>query len=187
MPSVADEILAIFAEKGQSAYYGEDVSQLEHALQAAHCAQRDHASDALVVAALVHDIGHLVDGSPEDIAEQGIDARHEEIGRQWLRKRFGRNVCEPAHLHVDAKRYLCATEPDYLGKLSVASIQSLKLQGGPMTPAQVTHFESNEFHKEAVALRRWDDEAKIPQLDVPGLDHYRQLVDANSGSVEAVC
>ena len=93
---VADEVLALFAKKGQNSYYGEAVSQLEHALQAAQCAQQQHASDELVVAALVHDIGHILEDVPEDSADLGIDAQHEEIGRQWLQQRFGKSVVEPS-------------------------------------------------------------------------------------------
>jgi len=177
MATVADEVVAIFAAKGESAYYGEDVSQLEHALQAAQCAERDKASATLVVAALVHDIGHLVEDAPEDIADQGVDARHEEVGQTWLAARFGKNVYEPVHLHVDAKRYLCATDPSYFGKLSAASVQSLALQGGPMTAREIDDFESNEFYREAVALRRWDDEAKIPGLATRALVEYRELLN----------
>ncbi len=177
MAKVSDEVMAIFAAKGKSAYYGEDVSQLEHALQAACCAQRDQASSSLVVAALVHDIGHLLEDIPEDTADLGIDAKHEEIGQDWLARRFGKEVSEPVYLHVSAKRYLCATDPTYLEKLSAASLQSLALQGGPMTPAEVSAFESNEFYKDAVALRRWDDAAKIPGLPTPPLSDYRTLLD----------
>jgi phosphonate degradation associated HDIG domain protein len=176
--AVADEVMAIFAAKGESAYYGEDVSQLEHALQAAQCALRDRAGDALVVGALVHDIGHLVADAPEDVADHGVDTRHEEVGLQWLAARFGRNVYEPAHLHVEAKRYLCATDPEYFGKLSAASVQSLALQGGPMTAAEVAQFEANEFYREAVELRRWDDEAKVPGLATKGLGEYREMLNA---------
>jgi phosphonate degradation associated HDIG domain protein len=174
---VADEVLAIFAKRGESAYYGEDVSQLEHALQAAHWARQDGANEALIVAALVHDIGHLLEDIPEDTADLGIDARHEEIGEKWLAARFGKDVFEPVYLHVSAKRYLCATDNSYFGKLSAASVQSLALQGGPMTNAEVREFEANEFHKEAVSLRNWDDRAKVPGLATPAIEEYREMVN----------
>jgi phosphonate degradation associated HDIG domain protein len=176
MATVADEIIGIFAKRGESAYYGEDVSQLEHALQAAYSAQGEKATPAQIVAALVHDIGHLLEDIQEDIADAGIDARHEELGQHWLAARFGKNVFEPVYLHVSAKRYLCATESGYFEKLSSASVQSLGLQGGPMTPSEIAEFEGNEFYLEAVALRRWDDEAKIPGLRVPGIEAYRGLL-----------
>jgi [1-hydroxy-2-(trimethylamino)ethyl]phosphonate dioxygenase len=176
--TVADEVMAIFAVKGQSAYFGEDVSQLEHALQAAYCAQRSGAGAAFTVAALLHDIGHLIEETPEDIADLGIDAKHEELGHAWLSRRFNKEVFEPAYLHVSAKRYLCATDPAYLGKLSAASVQSLKLQGGPMSAAEVKAFEANEYYREAVALRHWDDEAKIVGLKTPPLEFYREMINA---------
>jgi phosphonate degradation associated HDIG domain protein len=180
MATVADEVIAIFAKRGESAYYGEDVSQLEHALQAAHCACEGGAIGSLVVAALVHDIGHLLEDGPEDIADSGIDAKHEQIGQNWLEKRFGKEVYEPVSLHVDAKRYLCATDSSYFEKLSAASVQSLALQGGPMSAAEIRAFEQHEFYKEAIVLRSWDDKAKIPGLPTPPLDEYRELVDSTA-------
>ncbi len=177
MAMVADEVIAIFAKRGESAYYGEDVSQLEHALQAAQCAREAGASDSLIVAALVHDIGHLLEDAPEDIADSGIDAKHEQVGQKWLEARFGKEVYEPVSLHVDAKRYLCAIDAGYFGKLSAASVQSLALQGGPMSSDEVREFEQHEFYREAVTLRSWDDKAKIPGLTTPSLDSYRELVD----------
>jgi phosphonate degradation associated HDIG domain protein len=182
MTTVADEVTAIFAKKGQSAYFGEAVSQLEHALQAAYCAQEAGASDALIVAALLHDVGHLLDETPENIADLGVDAKHEELGHAWLAARFDRDVFEPAYLHVSAKRYLCATDPSYLGKLSAASVQSLELQGGPMTAAEVAAFESNQYYREAVALRRWDDQAKIVDLQTPPLASYGEMINSEASA-----
>jgi len=122
--NVVDEICDLFATKGHAAYVGEPVSQLEHALQAAHHAEQAGASDALVVAALLHDIGHLVHKLPEDAADHGIDTRHEQLGQAWLARSFGPAVTEPIRLHVPAKRYLCATDADYVAHLSAASVQS---------------------------------------------------------------
>ena len=106
------------------------------------------------------------------MADRGIDARHERSGGSWLARNFGPEVAEPARLHVDAKRYLCAAEASYLDGLSRASRQSLALQGGPMTLEEIRTFEANPHHREAVRLRRWDDEAKVPGLEVPGLESY---------------
>jgi phosphonate degradation associated HDIG domain protein len=168
----ADEIVDLFEKRGRNAYLGEPVSQAEHALQAAHLAVLDGASDALVVASLLHDVGHLLHDLGEDIADRGIDARHEVSGSSWLARHFGPEVAEPAKLHVAAKRYLCATESAYSEGLSEASKQSLKLQGGAMTPDEVAQFEANPHAAEAVRLRRWDDEAKVADLEVPGLETY---------------
>lgn len=178
--SIFDELASIFEKRGAAAYFGEPVSQLEHALQSAFFAQQEQAPGAMVVAALLHDIGHLLEDIREDIAEHGVDARHEQIGRVWLEKRFGPEVCEPVLLHVAAKRYLCATDPEYFGKLSPASVLSLKLQGGPMSGEEASKFESHRFFREALRLRLWDDLAKVQGARVPLLSHYRGVVEANA-------
>jgi len=173
---VFDQIAELFAKRGDTAYFGEPVSQKEHALQAAYLAVREGAPESLVVAALLHDVGHLVHGLPEDIADHGVDARHEAAGEAWLARYFGPEVTEPVRLHVDAKRYLCRVDPEYLSQLSTASVQSLTLQGGPFSEAEARQFEAHRHFSEAVRLRRWDDQAKIPGLAVPDLEHYRDAV-----------
>jgi len=175
---IVDEVMNLLAGPGREAYLGEQVSQAEHALQAAWLAERDGAPDSLVISALLHDVGHLVLGALEDVAHRGIDAHHEDAGAAWLDKHFGPEVTGPARLHVAAKRYLCAVDPDYLDGLSDASKLSLTLQGGAMSPAEVTQFKLDPHHAPAVRLRRWDDEAKVPGLDVPGLEHYRSRIEA---------
>src|SRR5690349_10889305 len=132
---VVDTIAGLFASRGQALYFGEAVSEAEHALQAAHLAEREGAGDDLVAAALLHDIGHLLHGLGEDVADRGVDGRHEVAGHAWLARWFAPAVAEPVRLHVAAKRYLCATDPAYLARLSPASRQSLELQGGPFSPA----------------------------------------------------
>jgi gamma-butyrobetaine dioxygenase len=176
--NVSSEILELFQTRGQEAYFGEGVSQREHALQAAWLAESSHARPALVVAALLHDIGHLIHGLPEDIADQGVDGFHEAAGARWLETHFGPEVTEPIRLHVDAKRYLCASDPAYLATLSPTSVQSLALQGGPMDAVEARAWEANPFFAEAVILRRWDDEAKVPGLTVPGFEHYGNLINS---------
>jgi gamma-butyrobetaine dioxygenase len=176
--NVVDTVLRLFAVGGEQAYFGEAVSQTAHALQSAHLAERAGADDSLVVAALLHDVGHLLHGLPEDAAERGIDGWHEERGADWLALHFGPAVSESVRLHVAAKRYLCAVEPAYLASLSPASRRSLELQGGPFDVDAVRTFEAHPFSSEAVRLRRWDDEAKVPGLAVPALDHYRARLAA---------
>ncbi len=166
------EVLALLAAKGDMAYFGEEVSVLEHSLQAACFAERDGADDATVTAALVHDIGHLLHGLSEDIAAQGRDARHEEVACGYLSRYFADDVVAPVRMHVAAKRYLCSVEPDYFNQLSASSVQSLALQGGPFTEAEAAEFAGRPFALKAVALRRWDDEAKLKDFVVPGLEHY---------------
>jgi phosphonate degradation associated HDIG domain protein len=175
--NITDEILEVFAKRGSGAYFGEDVSMTEHALQAAYFAQSAAAPPSLVVAALLHDVGHLVVDVPDDIADWTEDAHHEEIGGAWLARRFPPEVSEPVRLHVPAKRYLCATDARYFSKLSAASVATLKLQGGPMSAANVALFETERFHKEAVRVRQWDDQGKVAGLVTPNLEDYRALIE----------
>jgi [1-hydroxy-2-(trimethylamino)ethyl]phosphonate dioxygenase len=175
--NVTEEILDLFQRRGSSAYFGESVSMLEHALQAAHFAQTAAAPPALVVAALLHDIGHLVDDVPSDIADWTVDAHHEQVGALWLARRFPPEVSEPVRLHVPAKRYLLATDAEYFARLSPASVITLKLQGGPMTAHEIATFEAERFHRDAVRVRRWDDQGKVAGLQTPALAEYRPLIE----------
>jgi phosphonate degradation associated HDIG domain protein len=176
--SVVDEIIGLFETKGDAAYHGEPVSQTEHALQTAYLAEKEGAADAVVVAALLHDIGHLLSGHAEDVAERGIDSRHEAAGERWLSRYFGPEITEPIKLHVAAKRYACGRDAEYLNLLSPASVKSLELQGGPMSALELAEFEKHRYFREALQLRRYDDLAKIPHLDVPGLEHHRARLEA---------
>lgn len=183
--SIADAVIDLFSRRGGDAYFGEAVTQLEHALQAAALARHDGAPDALILAALLHDLGHLQHSAGEDVAERGIDTRHERIGARWLAPRFGVDVSEPVRLHVAAKRYLCGTDPTYAARLSPASVQSLELQGGPMSSAEARQFERQDHWEDAVRLRRWDEEAKVVGLVVPSLASYRDLLVARATAVRA--
>jgi [1-hydroxy-2-(trimethylamino)ethyl]phosphonate dioxygenase len=178
--NIVDHIFTLFERRGHAAYFGEAVSQLEHALPTAHQAEQKGAPDYLIIAALLHDFGHLLHGMPEDMAAFGVDGQHQDIGAAWLSRHFGTAVTEPIKLHVAAKRYLCAVEEPYQHQLPPASVQSLALQGGSMDAAEVQHFRRREWWSEAVWLRRLDDAAKIPGWRVPGLEHYRTLLQALS-------
>ncbi|WP_439576883.1 HD domain-containing protein, partial [Elioraea sp.] len=156
-----------------AAHYGEGVSQRAHALQSAWLAEQAGAPAVLIAAALMHDIGHLLHGLPEDIAAHGIDGRHEEIGAAWAARHFLPVAAAPVHLHVAAKRYLVATEPDYAATLSPASARSLGLQGGPMSTEECRAFRALPGAADAVALRRWDDAAKVVGLATPPLSRWR--------------
>lgn len=170
-----DDIAELFARHGHQAYDGqrrESVSALEHALQCAQLAEWARADDTLVAAALLHDIGHFVtpvDGDTDD-------DRHEVLALPYLAARFGDAVLEPIRLHVAAKRYLVATDADYLGTLSPASVHSLALQGGPMGRDEADAFEALPHALAAVQLRRWDDLAKTPGLATPPLGYYLALL-----------
>jgi phosphonate degradation associated HDIG domain protein len=176
MDSAIELLLRLFAKRGQSAYFGEAVSQSEHALQTALAAERAGAPPTLIVAALLHDVGHLIYGNEAD-ADHGHDDRHEQLGALWLSRHFGPDVAEPVRLHVPAKRYLCAIDTDYLANLSPASELSLRLQGGPYSKEEAAEFASNPYGEQAIALRRWDDAAKVPKMPTPDFDHYRPYLD----------
>jgi predicted HD phosphohydrolase len=132
--AAVERILALYRDRGARAYLGEPVSLAEHALQTAAIAERSGAPGQLVAAALVHDVGHLLRASSQNCAGAGVDDRHEELGSAFLARYFPQAVSEPVRLHVAAKRYLCATDPEYFKRLSAASVVSLGLQGGPMSP-----------------------------------------------------
>jgi phosphonate degradation associated HDIG domain protein len=170
------ELLDIFTGRATRRYGLSAVNQLQHALQAAALAEADKAPPATVLASLLHDVGHMIHRLGEDPAGRGIDDVHEELGAAWLAERFGPDVSEPVRLHVAAKRYLCAVEPDYFGKLSPDSVRSLGLQGGPMSADEVEDFRRNPLHAEAVRLRRYDEAAKDPRAATPDFDHYLRHV-----------
>lgn len=172
MTDAVDEIMDLFQRRGDSEYGGEAVTQMEHALQCALLAEQAGASESLIAAALLHDIGHLLHELPDDAPDEGIDDHHENSGGNFLNGRFGAAVTEPVRMHVAAKRYLCATDEDYLGHLSQPSLVSLELQGGPMSEKEVKEFESLPYSNDAIQLRRWDDAAKVVGLSTPPLEHF---------------
>jgi gamma-butyrobetaine dioxygenase len=176
--NIIDPLFGLFRDKGNGAYFGEAVTETQHALQCAYLAVLAGSAPELVAAALLHDVGHLLHGLPEDIAERDFDGRHEEAGAEWLARYFGPLVVSPVRLHVAAKRYLCAIEPSYYAALSQASLRSLHLQGGPMSSDEMRRFEKEPWFRSAVAVRRWDDAAKVRDLVVPDLEHYRHCLEA---------
>lgn len=169
------ELVDLFSRLGDLRY-GEDVSQLEHALQTAHHARVDDAPPAMIVAALLHDIGHLMQKTGEKAADLGIDTRHEHIGGGYLTRAFGPDVTEPIRLHVAAKRYRVAVDPAYFERLSAASLQSLALQGGPMSDDEIMAFLGEPAAQAALRLRGYDEAGKAPDAEVARLDAYRDLL-----------
>ena len=166
----AVEIIAeLFDGQGAQAYLGEPVTIGVHMRQAGALAEAAGAAAPLVAAALLHDVGHL---------RRETDTRHGEAGARWLSQWFGDAVTEPVRLHVPAKRYLCATEPGYFGLLSAESVRTLALQGGPMTAEEAAAFEALPHAASAVAVRRWDDEAKDPAVTPPEFAHFAALLGA---------
>ncbi len=167
------QVEQLFANQGQ-AQYGEDISQTQHALQCATLAQRSGCSESLIVAALLHDIGHLYE-SPE--ASAAHDLRHEEQAANLLRHVLPESVWQPIRLHVAAKRYFCAVDPAYHADLSKASRDSLALQGGPFDPSAANAFLRAPFAKDALTLRRLDDLGKDPHMQTPQLSHFYPLIE----------
>lgn len=168
----------LYAERGTKRYGLNSISQLEHALQGAALAAADGDPESLVVAALLHDVGHMIHDLGEAPAKRGVDDRHEMLGADFLGRWFGPAVTEPIRLHVPAKRYLCAVEASYVAKLSPDSVRSLALQGGPMSAAEIADFESTAHWRDAVKLRRYDERAKVPGLEVPPFSFYAGRIAA---------
>ena len=166
------DIERLFAEHGHIEYSGEGVSQLEHALQAAQLAEREGAGDALVTAAFLHDLGHLLNLQGATPSARGIDDQHQYFAIPFLRPLFPPAVVEPIRLHVDAKRALCELEPEYYEGLSEDSKRSLTLQGGIFTRQEREAFMAKPHAADAVRVRRWDDAGKEPKASTPPLAHY---------------
>jgi phosphonate degradation associated HDIG domain protein len=173
---MVQKIVDLFNEKGHSLYGGEAVTQMEHALQAATYARKNNASDALITASLLHDIGHLLHALPDDAPDFGVDDLHEELAAMFLEKYFIKEVVEPAKLHVQAKRYLCFVDAGYYNTLSEPSRQSLALQGGIMNAEEAAEFEKYENYKEAVLLRTWDDLAKDPTMQTDPIEAFAPYI-----------
>jgi gamma-butyrobetaine dioxygenase len=174
--SAVDRIAALFEGAGSQDYLGEDVTMAEHMLQAGTLALDDGAPDALVAAALLHDVGHFAGAVSGRELMAGTDNNHDATGADWLARWFGPDVCEPVRLHVAAKRYLCAVDPSYRDRLSRASVYTMSVQGGPMDEAEVRAFESSPYAQDAVAVRRWDDQAKDPSSPARAFDEFRPIL-----------
>ena len=176
------DIVHLFETRGAAQYGSEAVSQLEHALQCAAMAEEAGAATELVAASLLHDLGHLVADLPHENARD-VDDVHQYLAIPFLRGMFPASVLEPIRMHVDAKRFLCRAVPGYWDTLSRASKHSLELQGGMFAPAEAKRFLERPFARDAVALRRWDDLAKVPGKPTPGLPHYAALLSELTATV----
>jgi gamma-butyrobetaine dioxygenase len=186
---MSDDVIArLFAvlERNRGLRYGErDVGMVDHMLQTAALAEAAGAPDALVAAALFHDIGHfgtdIPDGDPDArhtvMLEQRVDRAHEEAGARLLGTCFGPEVTEPVRLHVAAKRYLSALDDGYAATLAPAARHTLALQGGPFTEEERRAFDALPGAADAIALRRFDDGAVVPGIETPTLVHYRPLLE----------
>ena len=176
--NIKSKIADLFAQRGDSEYGGEPVTQIEHALQCATLAEDEDSSPALIVASLVHDIGHLLHDLPDDAPDQGVDDHHENSGYRFLQQHFGPAVTEPVRQHVAAKRYLCTVDSEYLGMLSEPSVVSFHLQGGMMADDEFAEFKSSPHWEDSVRLRKWDDLAKVVELKTPTIEHFLEYIDS---------
>jgi phosphonate degradation associated HDIG domain protein len=172
-----DQIAEIFSSGSSEEYLGEDVKLVEHMLQCADLAQADQASDHLVLAALLHDIGHLLIPEASQAHFSGVDAHHDEVGSQWVEEHFPESVSLPILLHVDAKKYLVATDNEYYERLSQASKETLAIQGGAFSSQEAAEFIAMPGAKEAVQLRLWDDQAKIRDKATSQIADFKAIIE----------
>lgn len=176
MSEILDLIADILERRGAESYLGEEVTMAEHMFQTAALAEAEGAPDALIAAALLHDIGHYTSEFGTYSPDDTVDRHHDAAGAKVLEGFFPPLVTESVRLHVAAKRYLCATDPGYYDKLSEPSRHSLALQGGPMSEAEIELFEELDYHREAVRVRQWDDGGKNPEARTLTFDHFRPVL-----------
>ncbi|MFD1159726.1 (R)-1-hydroxy-2-trimethylaminoethylphosphonate oxygenase [Roseovarius aestuarii] len=182
--NIVEFLADIFDRRGGEEYLGEPVTMAEHMLQGATIAEKNGQREEIVVATLLHDIGHFTSEFGTFSMADTEDRYHEEAGAEVLGEFFPSVVTDCVRYHVAAKRYLCATKPEYFARLSEASVHSLNLQGGPMSAAEIAEFEKNPNLKDIVAVRYLDDAGKHPDMETPGFDHFAPMVQR---VVDACC
>lgn len=184
--TIVDVLASIFERRGGEEYLGEPVTMGQHMLQGATIAERNGQLDEIVVAALLHDIGHFTSEFGTFSMDDTEDRHHEDAGAEVLERFLPSVVTDCCRYHVAAKRYLCATKPSYFDRLSEASIHSLHLQGGPMTAAEVAAFERNPNLEAIITVRYLDEAGKIAGMETPDFQHFapkvQRLVDAHLGA-----
>lgn len=180
MAFTLQDIERLFLERGHRAYDGEPVTQLQHALQTAALAEEAGATPQLITACLLHDLGHLIADRPGTPTLRGIDDKHQYFVQPFLRGLFDNRVLDPIRLHVEAKRYLCYLDPGYAAGLSPDSRRSLALQGGSFDASQAVEFASLRGAPDAIRLRRWDDQAKCPDMQTEPLAYFLEIAESIS-------
>jgi len=175
---ITDEIFGMYESYGGEEYAGEKVSQLEHMVQAAQLAEEEGYDDEVILAAFLHDVGHISEAATGENGMDGFGIKdHEAIGAEFLRKKgFSKKVVRLVESHVEAKRYLTVREPGYYTQLSDASRKTLEYQGGPMTEEEATAFEQYPLFGMIVKMRKWDEQAKIEGKPLPDLEHYKDMM-----------
>jgi phosphonate degradation associated HDIG domain protein len=174
--TIVDFLGGIFERRGGEEYLGEPVTMAEHMLQGAHFAEKAGEPEVVIVAALLHDIGHFTSEFGTFSMDDTEDRHHEEAGAEVLERFFPPLVVDCVRYHVAAKRYLCAARPPYFNKLSEASVHSLMLQGGPMSDVEVAEFEKNPNLEQIVKVRYFDDAGKEADLETHPFSHYAPMV-----------
>ena len=174
--NIVDFIGSIFERRGGEEYLGEPVTMGQHMLQGATLAEQNEEPDEIVVGALLHDIGHFTSEFGTFSMDDTEDRYHENAGAALLENFFPSVITDCCRYHVAAKRYLCATDPQYFNKLSDASVHSLNLQGGPMSEAEIINFKRNPNLKQILTVRLYDDAAKVPKMATPSFRHFAPLV-----------
>jgi 2-amino-1-hydroxyethylphosphonate dioxygenase (glycine-forming) len=179
--AVADKVLSLYIRYGQNDYIGEPVSQIEHMCQCAQLAEDAGYEDDIILAAFFHDIGHLLESETDTEQMDGYGVvDHEKLGAAYLlQKGFSGKISKLVASHVVAKRYLTFKYPEYRAKLSEASTKTLAFQGGPMNEAEAAVFEADPLHKLYIQLRLWDEQAKLEDIALPPMEHYRQKMMAH--------
>jgi len=175
---VTDEIMNLYEGYGGAEYAGEKVSQLEHMAQAAQLAEEQGYDEEVILAAFLHDIGHISEAAKGDNEMDGFGIKdHEELGAEFLREKgFSKKIVRLVESHVEAKRYLTVKDPSYYAQLSEASKRTLEFQGGPMTEDEAAAFEQYPLFHLIIQMRKWDELAKIENKPLPPLEHYRTMM-----------
>ena len=172
--NIVDKIISSYLNN-KSLYIGEKVTMTEHMIQTAMLAEKNNSSSSLVCSSLLHDYGHFILENPDDLVKKEKDGKHEELGYEFLKMYFEKDVVEPIKYHVKAKKYL-ARDKKYFNALSEASKTSLKLQGGIMNEKEAHEFESNEFFESSIKLRKFDEKAKKAGLNIKSINQYKNLL-----------
>jgi phosphonate degradation associated HDIG domain protein len=175
---ITDEIMDMYEKHGGAEYAGEKISQLEHMVQAAQLAEEQGYDEEVILAAFLHDIGHIAASAEGDKGMGGYGTKdHEEIGAEFLKgKGFSRKVVRLVESHVEAKRYLTFKDPVYYEQLSEASKTTLGYQGGPMNEEEAAAFEQYPLFELIIRMRKWDEQAKIQDRQLPDMRHYRAMI-----------
>ena len=171
---IIDKIITNFTNN-KSLYIGEKVTMSEHMIQTAMLAEKAKCNDDLICSCLLHDYGHFILENPDELVKENLDGKHEDIGYEYLKNIFKKEIIEPIKYHVQAKRYL-ARDEKYFELLSEASKISLKLQGGVLNDNEAAKFEAQDYFKSTILLRKFDEAAKKTDIKMKSIHDYKKLL-----------